>query len=102
MPISLTDEPLISLTEAARHLPKRRKGVRPNVATLFRWTKNGCRGIVLESLQVGGTRCTSIAALQRFFERLTAAADDAPAPMPSKPTSKSHRRAEAALDAAGI
>jgi hypothetical protein len=65
--VSLTEE-LVSLTEATKLLPKRRKGKRPNVATLYRWTTIGVRGIVLESVQVGGTRCTSREALQRFFE----------------------------------
>jgi hypothetical protein len=36
---------------------------------------DGVKGIKLESLVVGGTRCTSIEALQRFFDALTAAAD---------------------------
>ena len=36
---------------------------------------NGVRGIRLESIVVGATRCTSVAALQRFFDALTAAAD---------------------------
>ena len=47
---------------------------------------DGVRGIRLESIMVGGTRCTSVQALQRFFDALTAAADaqkfrrDHPAP----------------------
>jgi hypothetical protein len=32
----------------------------------------GCKGVVLESIEIGGTRCTSREALARFFERLTA------------------------------
>jgi hypothetical protein len=32
---------------------------------------------VLETLQVGGTRCTSLAALQRFFDRLSRHGDTA-------------------------
>ena len=32
----------------------------------------GLRGIVLETIQVGGTTCTSQESLQRFFERLQA------------------------------
>ena len=65
-------EALISLTDAAKLLPARRGGKRPNVSCLYRWTVSGCRGVVLESTQVGGTRCTSREALGRFFERLTA------------------------------
>ena len=64
-------EHLISLAEAARLLPRRRAGKRPHVSCIYRWTTSGCKGVVLESLQVGGTRCTSREALARFFEALT-------------------------------
>jgi hypothetical protein len=64
-------ESLLSLCEAARHLPRRRAGKRPHVSCLYRWTTAGCKGIILETIQVGGTRCTSREALARFFRRLT-------------------------------
>ena len=66
-------ETVLPLTEAAATLPRRRGGKKTNVATLYRWSTRGLRGEVLETIQVGGTRCTSIEALQRFFDRLTAA-----------------------------
>jgi hypothetical protein len=66
-------ETLISLTDAAKQLPARREGKKPHISCLYRWTTTGCKGVVLESLQVGGTRCTSKEALARFFEQLTAA-----------------------------
>jgi hypothetical protein len=69
--IDTTQETPISLTEAAAELPRRRRGRKTHVSTLFRWTTAGCRGVILEFIQVGGTRCTSREALQRFFERLT-------------------------------
>ena len=58
--IEIALEEPISLTEATKHLPCRRKGVRPNVATLYRWAQVGCRGVRLETLCVGATRCTSL------------------------------------------
>jgi len=64
------NENLITLSAAAKRLPQRRRGKRPHASTLFRWTTRGLRGVVLESTQVGGTRCTSLEALQRFFNRL--------------------------------
>jgi hypothetical protein len=77
--IDPNSESLISLSEAARHLPRRRAGKRPHVSCIYRWTTSGCRGVVLESVQVGGTRCTSKEALARFFRRLTqGGAADAP------------------------
>ncbi|MFC1597191.1 DUF1580 domain-containing protein [Planctomycetota bacterium] len=64
-------ETLISLADAAKSLPARRGGKRPHVSCLYRWTTTGCKGVVLESLQCGGTRCTSKEALARFFRALT-------------------------------
>lgn len=89
--IDVSSEHVISLSEAARSLPARRAGKRPHVSCLYRWTKAGCRGVVLEWAQIGATRCTSREALERFFAALTAAAQsDAPAP---PPPNKSRRRA---------
>src|SRR5262249_52278572 len=62
----------LPLTEAAATLPRRRGGKRTNVATLYLWSTRGLRGQVPETIQVGGTRCTSVEALQRFFDRPTA------------------------------
>jgi Protein of unknown function (DUF1580) len=70
--IDSASETLISLADAAGELPRRRRGCKVHVSCLYRWSTVGCRGIVLETLQVGGTRCTSREALQRFFERLSA------------------------------
>ena len=69
--IELRTEDVASLTVAAEWFPPRRKGRKPNVSTLYRWAKSGCRGIALETVQVGGTKCTSREAVQRFVERLT-------------------------------
>lgn len=69
--IDPTTEHLVSLTDATKLLPARRGGKRPHVSCIYRWTVSGCKGIKLESIQVGGTRCTSREALGRFFERLS-------------------------------
>lgn len=69
--IDLSNENVVSLTEAAKRLPVRRAGKRPHVATLYRWAGRGLRGVKLETIQVGGTMCTSTEALQRFFDQLS-------------------------------
>lgn len=69
--IDMQNETVVSLTEAAKELPKRRAGKKPHVATLYRWASRGMRGVRLETLQVGGTLCTSLEALQRFFNCLS-------------------------------
>jgi hypothetical protein len=101
--VSLSEH-VVSLTEATKLLPRRRKGKRPNVATAYRWTTIGCKGIVLESVQIGGTRCTSREALQRFFDRLTAQSAGTPVspPVPSRARRRDVERAERVLDRAGI
>lgn len=90
--IDPTQETLLSLTQAAKLLPARRGGKRPHVSCLYRWTTAGCKGVALESIQIGGTRCTSKEALGRFFEALT----HADSPRTARSTSQRQRAAAAA------
>jgi hypothetical protein len=76
--IDSTTETLISLSEAAKAVPRRRKGRKTHLSTIYRWATVGVRGVVLETLQCGGSRVTSREALQRFFERLSGPAPSAP------------------------
>ncbi len=69
--IDIRNEQLISLREAPAVLPRVRRGRKLHRATLYRWAKDGRNGVRLETLQVGGTLCTSVEALQRFFRALT-------------------------------
>ena len=101
--VDTLSETLVTLTEACKFLPKRRKGKRPHPATIFSWASIGIRGIRLETIQCGGTKCTSREALQRFFDRLTAQSAGEPAPQPlPRARAADVRRAEKVLDAAGI
>lgn len=97
--IEIQTEQVLSLSEAARHLPRRRAGKRPHVATLYRWAKYGVRGVMLETLQVGGTLCTSVEALQRFCNRLSG---DEPDVRPTNSRRRDIERAEQELKRAGI
>jgi len=98
--IDTQTEELLSLAEAAKLLPRRRAGKRPHVSCLYRWTAGGCRGVRLESVQVGGTRCTSREALSRFFARLSGEQPEAP-PATTTARRKQIARAEAELRKAG-
>jgi hypothetical protein len=69
--IDTQSEQLITFSQAADDLPRRRRGRKTHVSTLYRWATAGCRGVVLETIQVGATRCTSREALRRFFELLS-------------------------------
>ena len=105
MVIDPIHEDVVSLTEAARLLPSRRRGKKPHVSCLYRWTTVGCRGVILESIQVGGTRCTSKAALARFFRRLTKSSvpqRGATCSASPEAVALTKQATEAALDAAGI
>ena len=72
MPINAEQETLLSLTEAAKVLPKI-NGRKPAVSTLWRWCRRGLRGVHLEYLRVGRNIVTSPQALHRFFAALAAA-----------------------------
>lgn len=76
----LTNEDLLTLPEAARRT--KRNGRSVAASTLYRWAHVGVKGIKLETIQAGGTGCTSLAAVGRFFERLTAKKSGGPDPQP--------------------
>jgi hypothetical protein len=69
---------LITLKQAAAELPRRRAGKKTHVATVYRWTDPGCRGVKLRYVQVGATRCTTRAWLAEFFDELTRRAASSP------------------------
>jgi len=64
----------------------------------------GVRGVRLETLMIGGVRKTSTEAIQRFFERVTAAADGHTerAETPARRRRAVQARAERELIAAGL
>ena len=64
-------ETVFALSAAPRRAPRLRGGRPINTATFYRWASRGCRGVRLETIQIGGTKCTSQEALQRFFDRLS-------------------------------
>ncbi|HKQ48608.1 MAG TPA: DUF1580 domain-containing protein [Phycisphaerae bacterium] len=72
MPIDITNETLLSLTEATKVLPPV-NGKRPAIATLWRWCRKGLGGVQLEYVRVGRNIATSREALNRFVNALAAA-----------------------------
>ena len=69
--IDTANESLLALKQAADELPRRRRGRKVHVSCIYRWSTVGCKGVVLETIQIGGTRCASREAPQRFVERLS-------------------------------
>src|SRR3954447_16953391 len=94
--IDTVTEEILTLAQAADELLRRRRGRKTHVSTLYRWTVSGCRGIILEHIQIGATRATSREALQRFFARLTQGSEcRATLPFHRTPVQR-QRRSEAA------
>lgn len=77
--IDVASESVQTFAEAARYVGKLKGTKRIAFQTLFRWATKGCSGVVLETVCVGGSRCTSKEALQRFFEGVTRARANATA-----------------------
>ncbi len=105
--IDTNSESIITLTEAARLLPRRRAGRPVHLSCVYRWCQIGVQGVKLEFTQIGATKCTSREALQRFFDRLTEQAESGHAPLPaptrlSAARRKSIQAAEKKLARAGI
>ena len=65
-------ETLISLREAAQIFPRRRRGQKPHVGTLYRYANPGYHGIVLETVRAGQL-ATSREAVARFILAMTEA-----------------------------
>ena len=88
--IDLERERPLTLAEAASYCPRRRRGRKPHLSTLYRWATRGCRGIVLETIETPSGRCTSLRGLQRFFDQLTEARK--PSPISHSASSGEHRQ----------
>ena len=71
MAIDLKAERLLTLTEAAGLLPRRRRGRKVHASTLSRWALKGNHGVKLETLRFPSGLMTSAEALQRFAEQLS-------------------------------
>jgi hypothetical protein len=108
--IDVEEETLLSLSEAARHVPQL-NGRRVHTSTIFRWCRRGLRGVRLGYVRVGRRMATSQEALNRFFHALAAADDEAPAhrhaPTPERSPSRAARtraiaQAEARLEDVGL
>lgn len=57
-------------SEQAKRLP-----TRPNVSTIWRWALKGVRGVILESVLIGGIRHCSDEAIERFLEEVNRQAE---------------------------
>ena len=69
--MSVANEEMLTLAEAAKLLPRGRSGGPIHVATLHRWSAGHNKfGARLETVRIGGVRYTSREALERFIAKL--------------------------------
>jgi hypothetical protein len=76
MAIDLTHETLLTYRDAVRQILPTKRGKDMHIGTLHRWRVQGLRGARLDSIKVGGQWCTSLEALQRFFDSLSMGRQD--------------------------
>jgi len=62
---------LIPATLVAKHLPRSRRGKKVHRTTVLRWMTRGCRGVVLDSVFIGGRRYTDLDSIRRFISAST-------------------------------
>jgi hypothetical protein len=90
--IDICRDHVFPLTELPTRVPAR-NGRRLHKATGFRWVARGRFGVKLEFILIGGIKHTSLQALQRFCDDVTAAAVG---------KASSAKRVAAQLDRAGF
>ena len=71
---------LITLANAAKHFPSRRRGRPAHVSSLIRYVTRGMKGHRLRAVKAGATWCTTLAWLEEFCTALASSAIHSPAP----------------------
>ena len=99
--INIATENLLTLPDAAKRLPRRRRDRPVHVSTLYRWISRGVRGVRLEAVQIGGSLYVSQQSLQRFADCLTVV-NSACASNQPKRAAPIETKIDEALDAAGF
>jgi Protein of unknown function (DUF1580) len=61
--IDIANEHLCRLVDAPMEIPSK-----PHISTVVRWTRQGVKGVRLETVVIGGRRFTSLEAIQRFIQ----------------------------------
>jgi hypothetical protein len=94
-------ETRVPLSEASRHPLLRRPGKLLHRSAIERWRTKGCRGVVLETFKIGGTRYTTAEAIERFIERCSTPRATSETQTQGQ-IAKAHAQAERELAAAGV
>ncbi len=97
--VDFATEQKFSLKTLASEFPSlRQSGKKLGLATVWRWTDRGVKGVKLE--YVGTTRVTSREALTRFFDRIKEESSSRPSSLIETPTArrKAHETANRQLE----
>ena len=94
----LTD--LIRLTDVPDYFPRRRKGRKISLVTLWRWSRDGCgpARVKFPVRKIGGVAYVSRAELMRFIEKVSGAKCSTVSPATLRQRERAHERATAELD----
>jgi hypothetical protein len=95
------DTTLYALADWPGKLPKRRGGRKVHMSTMHRWATVGCRGHILKTVSVGGTKCTSAAKLCEFFAALSSRPLPQSKPRTCRQRQRDIERAERECDSRG-
>ena len=71
--IDTLKEKVIPLNQVPDHLPRTPRGNPIHIASVYRWADAGVRGVILETIAIGGSRYTSVEAISRFVAATTEA-----------------------------
>ena len=77
--LRLLDENPFPLLDAPNHIDLSKAGKTVHKSTCRRWAQKGIDGHVLETVKIGGMRCTSRPALHRFFAAVSGSSTDSAA-----------------------
>jgi hypothetical protein len=83
------------ISEVPNRIPKTSRGQEVSIATVLRWSTKGLKGIRLETIRIGATRCTWDDALWRFFERISESESSRETGPVVATIAQKHRRSEA-------
>ena len=68
-------EAAVRITDLPRHLPARPDGKHVSIASCFRYSLHGVRGVRLRRFRCGGAWCTTLEEVRRWQAAQTAAAE---------------------------
>ena len=93
MPVSILDgEELLTFSQVATLLPRRRGGSTASTSTIWRWTRRGSRGVILRVVRVGGHVYVPRSALIEFIEQRSEVGHSPQQPSPKTASDRAMRQ----------